>query len=104
LSTLPEKFNNNQQVYSLLEHGSISGTVTDISGRPVVEAAVLIVGDSPAHPDIAVLTDDGGRYQLDHLGVGDYTVMVNAQGRQPVLAEVTVDGAGMSTLDFVLGY
>jgi hypothetical protein len=88
----------------LLENGSISGTIIDISGAPVVDAAVLIAGDSPVHPDVAVLTDSDGRYQLDHLGQGDYTVMVYAQGRQPVFAEVTVDGAVMSTLDFVLGY
>jgi len=88
----------------LLENGSICGTITDIAGAPVVDAAVLIVGDSPAHPDVAVLTDSDGRYQLDHVGEGDYTVMVYAQGRQPVFAEVTVDGTGMSRLDFVLGY
>jgi hypothetical protein len=88
----------------LLENGSISGTITDISGALVVDAAVLIVGDSPAHPDFAVLTDSDGRYQLDHLDEGEYTVVVYAQGRQPVFAEVAVNSTGMSTLDIVLGY
>lgn len=89
----------------MLENGSIAGTITDISGAPVVDAAVLIVGDdSPAHPDVAVLTDSDGRYQLDHLGKGNYTVMVYAQGRQPVFTDVTVDGKSISTHDFVLGY
>ena len=88
----------------MFENGSIGGTITDISGAPVVDAAVLIVGDSPAHPDVAVLTDSDGRYQLDHLGEGSYTVMVYAQGRQPVFAEVTVDGTCTSAQDFVLGY
>ncbi len=88
----------------LNDDGSISGTVTDLSGMPVVDAAVVIVGDTPAHPDIAVLTGDDGHYQLDNLGPGEYTVMVNAPGRKPVSAEVVVDVKHGSVLDFVLPY
>ena len=88
----------------LIDQGRILGKVTDLSGNPIVDAAVCIVGNAPVHPDIAVLTDQDGCYQIDLLSDGKYTVMVNAEGRRPLVSEVEVEGNCATSLDFVLPY
>ncbi len=88
----------------MIEFGSISGVVSDITGRAVVDAAVFIVGDCPEHPDILVLTDMNGHYLLDHLAGGLYIVMVYAEGKKPLNAEIVVEPGHNSRLDFVISY
>lgn len=40
----------------------------------------MITSDSPAHRDIAVMTNDKGEYRFDNLIHGEYTILVNAKG------------------------
>jgi hypothetical protein len=75
-----------------------------MSGRPVVEAAVLIDDSSPTNQDHITLTDEQGEYCIDNLSPGAYKVIVNAPGRIAVSRCVDVDGMNQSVLDFLLGY
>jgi len=75
-----------------------------MSGRPVVEAAVLIDISSPSNKDHITLTDEQGEYCIDSLIPGTYEVSINAPGRVAVSRCVDVDGINESILDFLLGY
>ncbi|HVQ95098.1 MAG TPA: carboxypeptidase-like regulatory domain-containing protein [Mycobacteriales bacterium] len=72
--------------------GTVSGLVTDGAGRPA--SGVLIVPaaadpDTPAVPELAVLTDSAGRYTW-RLSPGRYTLAPH-QGNRPYTAKaVTV--------------
>jgi phage gp45-like len=80
----------------------ISGRILTASGDPVADAVVMIA-DGPSHRDIAMLTDTAGRYRLDNLTAGDYTLLVNAEGYEPQRNQVTVGQSGVQALDIALG-
>lgn len=54
----------------------IDGTVTDPSGRPVAGAVVALTAAPAPVPDIAALTDGGGRFSLEVPVPGDYRVSI----------------------------
>ncbi len=56
--------------------GTLTGLVSDLSGRPVADAAVML-GDGPPHPDIAALTGESGEFRFEALEPGQYEVIVN---------------------------
>lgn len=58
----------------------VSGTVLDAVGHPVAGATVLFADSPVAVPDIAVLTDDEGRFSLAAPAPGHYELLVNAAG------------------------
>jgi hypothetical protein len=58
-----------------INRGSIIGRVSTIDGKPVIGANVLIIGNSPPHNDIAVLTDSNGEYRLSNLIPGEYEIL-----------------------------
>ena len=84
------------------EQGEIQGTVQDGQGQPIAEAAVMITGDSPTHPDIAALTNQKGEYRFTSLLPGRYTLLVNALDREPKQDTVEVMAGAVARLDFVL--
>lgn len=60
----------------------IQGRVIDVSGKPVVDAAVFFLASPGSHPDIALLTDTNGRYALPAVAApGTYRVGANGAGR-----------------------
>ena len=59
--------------------GSFSGTVSDNSGAVVAGAKVTVTAQATNVSREAV-TDDSGHYLVPLLGVGDYTIRVEAQG------------------------
>ncbi len=80
------------------------GTVTDSAGAPV--AGVLVTPqstDTPpqAVPEVAVMTDDQGRYQWS-LAPGAYTLTFTAEGYAPATEAVVVGPAVPVTLDVTL--
>lgn len=82
----------------------VQGRVTNAAGQPV--AGVLVVPqstDSPAQPipEIAVLTDEQGRYQWS-LPPGGYTLSFNAEGYTSAAQPVTVVTGQTTTLDVTL--
>lgn len=79
------------------------GTVTDSAGAPV--AGVLVMPqstDTPpqAVPEVAVMTDEQGRYQWS-LVPGGYTVRFSAEGYTPATEAVVIQQA-ITTLDVTL--
>jgi hypothetical protein len=62
--------------------GSISGTVTDVSGSAVPGAKVTVTSPSTGFTRSST-TDSRGQYIAPLLGVGNYTVDVELQGFQP---------------------
>jgi hypothetical protein len=65
---------------------ALEGTVLDTTGSPVPNARVELVGTTPARLTIA---DAFGRYVIDGLAAGDYTLRAGFPGFAPV--ELTVD-------------
>jgi hypothetical protein len=59
---------------------SIRGRLVDAVGRPVAEAAVMIVESERPHEDIAALTGEDGRFELSGLAPGRYVILVNPPG------------------------
>lgn len=81
--------------------GMIQGRVVDGHGRPIGEAVVMIVGDSPTHPDIAALTNEKGEYSFTSLLAGIYTLLANVLDHEPQQGSVDVAAGAVANLDFV---
>ena len=82
-----------------LEQG-VEGTVSDPRGGPVSGALVTPTSlDTPstAIPEVAVLTDAGGRFQWV-LPAGRYRMTVTAEGRREASVETEVPAGGTSTV------
>ncbi len=62
--------------------GSFSGTVSDNSGA-VLSGAKVIVTAQATNISRDALTDDTGHFLIPLLGVGDYTIKVDAKGFKP---------------------
>jgi len=75
------------------QFGGLTGTVTDTQGDLLMGATILLVG--PASPDshglrtltLRVITDARGRYKVDHLLPGRYSLRVTSLTRLPALKE-----------------
>jgi hypothetical protein len=58
-----------------MQHGSVDGyVVRAASGTPVMDAAITVVSGPGAVADIAPLTDERGRFRLDALAPGEWTL------------------------------
>lgn len=68
----------------------ISGEVVDEVGRPIVDAAVMVLSGPGAYPDVALLTDHDGRFTLGLPAVGGYELGVRADGFTPATVTVAV--------------
>jgi len=82
--------------------GSIAGQVLTSEGEPIAEAAVMITGHSPPHPDIALLTDVQGRYRFDGLLPGEYEILVNTEAFGMQTRPVSLGAGQVARLDFSL--
>ena len=71
---------------------TISGVVSDQTGASVAGAKVELV--SGLVVTRSVVTDSEGRYRVEGLQPGEYTVRVTAPGFQPVERRVNVAAAG----------
>ncbi|QHN02596.1 TonB-dependent receptor [Granulicella sp. WH15] len=81
------------------DRASLTGSVTDPSGRRVVGAHLVITSENT---DTQRLTDtnQAGAYTVSSLATGAYTVAINAPGFSPyVLEGVTLDVGQTRTLD-----
>lgn len=64
-----------------MQHGSVDGhVIRAATGEPVEDAAITIVKGAGSAPDIAPLTDEQGRFRLDSLPTGDWTLRALAPG------------------------
>ena len=81
------------------DRATMTGTVTDPSGRRVVGANLIVTSDSTglARP---TKTNEAGVYTLSSLITGTYTVSIQAEGFAPfVVEDVTLDVGQTRTLD-----
>jgi RNA polymerase sigma factor (sigma-70 family) len=85
---------------------TISGTVSDPNGAPVVDATVRLLSADKRPPPMAdsygpsslVVTDDGGHFTLSQLATGDYTIVATARDG----SEVTTPPIAAGTRDVVI--
>src|SRR5712691_4278620 len=79
--------------------GRIEGRVTDPKGAVVVGAAITVT-DPVSNKTFAAVTDDQGRYKIEGLKAGTYTVTISAKGFSKALREdVKVGEGGTATFD-----
>lgn len=88
----------------MIIQGSIKGLVVDMSGNPVMEAAVIIDDSSPGQIDTVCLTNKDGEYLIEELKPGPYQISINSPGRVTVSRTVLVQSGQVSILDFLIGY
>ena len=86
----------------VVAHGSggrIEGRVTDPSGA-VVSGAAIIVTDPASNQTFSAVTDDQGRYKIEGLKAGTYTVTISAKGFSNARREdVVIPEGGTATFD-----
>jgi len=91
------------------DYGSLSGTVSDSQGDPLMGATVLVMGPMLVSPGSVggtverVITDARGKFAVAHLVPGWYSVKVTSPTRVPVLrGGIRVDAGTASNHKFVL--
>lgn len=91
------------------DYGRLSGIVTDTQGSPLMGATILIVGPVLARPhtvDAAlerVITDAHGKFNVEHLVPGWYSVRVTSATRLPALRNsIRVQAGQTSRQNFML--
>lgn len=97
---------NDLGTFALRSAGTLSGTVVDVDGRPVVGVelgATSSIGRSPS-PGAETTSDEAGRYRIEHVPAVELGVRVKAEGYlcqfvSPVEVAAGVDLPGP---DFVL--
>lgn len=77
--------------------GTVEGQVETEDGEQISDAAVETVDDGPS-----TVTDENGSYELENVATGTHELEVDADGYEPVLAEVTVDQGEVTAQNFTL--
>src|SRR5215813_2560384 len=83
---------------------SLTGTVTDSSGKPIADAKVAIVDPSPnANAGKETKTDRDGKYALTNLALHDFSVSVGADGYRSAQRTISLTRGDSSVrVEFVL--
>jgi hypothetical protein len=76
-----------------------TGRVVDATGAPVPHAFVVVVAGTVAMPEIALESDDSGRFTI-RLPAGHFTLRAHADAE---VGEAEVDGAGDTEVVVVVG-
>ena len=87
------------------QKGTIIGTVTDKSKKPIEEAMIDMIKTPTTGPkrDIMPVTDEKGKYKLAGLSPGLYTLKFSFPGYKPATKkDVKVEASKTVTLDVVL--
>lgn len=75
--------------------GSLSGTVKDVTGKPIEMAAVILENTS-----FGTYTDENGKYVLKNIPEGEYVTIVSIIGFSSFKQKTTVKAGEKSTLLF----
>ena len=79
--------------------GRLAGVVLDFAGKPQMGATVWVVADGPAGSNtLRIGTNQAGRFLLDKLPVGSYSIRVTLAGFLPVLSRNVVVSANATTV------
>ena len=88
------------------DYGRVTGLVTDAHGSPLVGATILLTGPSvPGSADVVerVVTDAKGKFSVEHLVPGWYSIKATAMTRLPSGLDCIHVEAGLTAKqDFVL--
>ncbi len=71
---------------AVAQKSSVTGLVTDTEGKPVI-GVNIIVADTRA----GTATDENGRYKIENLSPGNYTLKFSAVGYSPVTIDFSLD-------------
>src|SRR5207253_7530096 len=90
------------RVLAQYENGSVVGTIRDVSGAPIVGAAVKI-SNTATGSSMEARTDQSGNYEVPSLRVGVYTITASATGFSDAAAQnVTVSVGNRQRIDLTL--
>lgn len=90
------------------DYGRLSGKVSDSHGNPLMGATVMIIGPTSATASLGdqierVITDAGGRFAVEHLIPGWYSLRVSAPTLVPILRKgIRVEAGTTASETFVL--
>ena len=79
-----------------------SGTVRDISGRPIKGATVRAMNPDAYPPEFTSVSDDKGRFAMLGMRSGTWTMRVEADGFDPVEVSVQMRIANSAPMTFTL--
>jgi hypothetical protein len=80
----------------------IFGTVRDDKGRPVANASASFVRGPGNLPDIAMLTDAGGKFSLTAPTSGEFVIQIHADGFRAEEISVSVRTGEQKNVDVTL--
>ncbi|MFK7932861.1 MAG: TonB-dependent receptor [Saprospiraceae bacterium] len=78
------------------QNGTISGTVSDVSGDPLIGATVVVSGTT-----VGTVTDFDGNYSMD-VSSGEYSLSASYTGYNNQIIAVSVTAGQEQTIDFTL--
>ncbi|MEZ4697559.1 MAG: TonB-dependent receptor [Rhodothermales bacterium] len=88
---------------SLGQTATLSGTITDADdGQPLIGASVVLFPDGQATMAGGSATDLDGRYSVQNLLAGTYTVRVTFVGYNEITQSITLNSGESRVLDFEL--
>lgn len=82
----------------LYAQGTVTGSVKDSNGEPLIGATVLLSGTSKG-----TVTDFDGNYTLDNVEAGSLQLIASYTGYQDQIETVIVENGKTTTLNFSLG-
>src|SRR5689334_10223184 len=81
-------------LFAQSERGSISGTVSDVSGA-VIPGARVTVTDPLTNTTTRTVTTESGDYTAPNLSAGSYTVRIEREGFKPAVINNLMVNAGL---------
>eukprot|EP01037_Dinobryon_pediforme_P007111 gene7111-7176_t len=88
---------DNYNLPAFAQSGNVKGTVTTTGGQPISKATVKLL-----NTNLGSTTDDQGKYVINHLENGDYTISISALGYASQLKSFNVRKGQTLVLDFKL--
>ncbi|MDW5287424.1 TonB-dependent receptor [Formosa sp. PL04] len=85
------------QTFLIHAQSSISGTVSDVKNHPIPDATVII----NATPNIYSITDSEGKFTLNRIPSGNYTLNISHLGFKPIKDKIEI-GTDNLVFSFIL--